>query len=192
MSKIQEKNKSTKPSIPTPQVTGRECIIPHISIFESDDEDVQVMVNENEQWEEVDFEVALDSGSIVNVCHPDDAPGYVLMESAGSKRGQNFIVGDGGKLGNLGEKHLNLKAPKGTGSDVNAVSSTFQIANVTRPLMSVGHVCDQGIHVIFDKKAAIIKNVGGEEVCRFRRNEGGLYVAKMRLKAPTGFGRQGS
>ena len=89
---------SVRPSIPTPQVIGRTSIIPQISLFEADDDDVEIMVNENEQWEEVEFEAALDSGSIVNVCHPDDAPGYMLMESAGSKTGQHFIVGDGGTL----------------------------------------------------------------------------------------------
>ena len=114
------------------------------------------------------------------------------MESPGSKRGQHFIVGDGGKLGNLGEKHLNLGAPSGIGSNINTVSSTFQIANVTRPLMSVGHVCDKGLNVLFEKKHAIIRIQTGEEVCRFTRGDSGLYIAKMRLRAPTGFGGQGS
>ena len=104
--------------------------------------------------------------------------------------GQNLIVGNGGKLGNLGEKHFNLDAPSGTESGIHSVASIFQIAKVTRPLMSVGHICDQGLNVIFDKQFAIVRNTGGEEVCRFTRGESGLYIAKMRLKAP--FGRQGS
>ena len=182
--------KTAKPSIPTPNITGR-TLVSSINLFES--EDVEILLNEGEEaWEEIEFEVALDSGSIVNVCHPDDAPGYMLMESIGSKRGQNFIVGDGGKLGNVCENHLNLGAPSGVKGDINAVSSTFQIAKVTRPLMSVGHICDQGLNVIFDKLHAIVRNAGGDEVCRFVRGESGLYTAKMTLKAPAGFGRQGS
>ena len=178
------------PCIPTPSITGN-TLVSNVSLFESDD--TEILVNEVEQqWEDIEFEVALDSGSIVNVCHPDDAPGYILMESSGSKRGQNFIVGDGGKLGNMGEKHLNLGAPSGTKGDINAVSSTFQIAKVTRPLMSVGHICDQGLNVVFDKLHAIVRKPSGEEVCRFARGESGLYTAKMSLRAPTGFGRQGS
>ena len=129
----------------------REWKDPAIHIFES--EDVECMLNdaaEDQQWQDVEFEVALDSGSIVNVCHPDDAPGYVLQESLGSRRNQNFIVGDGGKLKNLGQMILNLEANTTAGS-ANSVSSTFQIAKVTRPLMSVGHICDQGLSVNFGK-----------------------------------------
>ena len=132
--------------------------------------------------------MALDSGAIVNVCHPDDCPGYVIQESIGSKRGQNFVVGDEGKLANLGEWNLNLEAPKGEGS--SSVSSIFQVAKVTRPLMSVGHICDQGLNVVFDKLHAIVRNQEGTEVCRFTRGDSGLYTAKMKLKMP--FGRQGS
>ena len=96
-------------------------------------EDAPLLISEDDrQWQEVEFEVALDSGSIVNVCHSDDAPGYVLQGSPGSKKGQNFVVGDGGKLPNQGEKHLNLAAPKDGGA-ISMVTSNFQIADVTRP-----------------------------------------------------------
>ena len=102
------------------------------------------------------------------------------------------MVGDGGKIPELGEKHLNLDAPLLNG--MNAVTSKFQIANVTRPLMSVGNICDHGLFVTFDPKCAVVKDGDGKEVCRFTRTEGGLYTAKMKLKAPpkTPFGGQGS
>ena len=128
-------------------------------MFES--EDVEILVNEAEgEWQDVKFEVALDSGSIVNVCHPDDCPGYVIQESVGSKRGQNFIVGDGGKLANLGEWNLNLEAPKDDNNS-SKVSAIFQVAKVTRPLMSVGRMCDEGHTVTFDTDKAIVKNPAG-------------------------------
>ena len=117
-----------------------------ISLLER--EDVELLVNSQQVWEDIEFEVALDSGSIVNVCHPDDCPGYLIGESAGSRAGQNFVVGYCGKLGNIGEWNLNLEAPKLDG--VNGVTSIFQVAKVTRPLMSVGHICDQGLKVTFD------------------------------------------
>jgi len=44
----------------------------------------------NDAWEDIEFEVALDSGSVVHVCAPDDCPGYMLQEPPGSKRGQAF------------------------------------------------------------------------------------------------------
>ena len=87
-----------------------------------------------------------------------------------------------------GEKHLALEAPK-AGDVMSAVNSTFQIADVTRPLMSVGHICDQGLSVGFDKVCAIVSDPEGNEVCRFTRADNGLYICKIKLKAP--FGRQG-
>ena len=42
----------------------------------------------NEAWKDMEFEVALDSGSVVHVCSTDDCPGYMLAESPGSRRGQ--------------------------------------------------------------------------------------------------------
>ena len=56
--------------------------------------------------------------------------------------------------------------------------------------MSVGHICDQGLFVIFDKLHAIVKDKDDKEVCRFTRGDSGLYTAKMKLKSP--FGGQGS
>ena len=88
----------------------------------------------NETWKDIEFEVALDSGSVVHVCSLEDVPGYKLSESPGSRRGQEFLMGDGGTIPNLGQSQLNL-------SDCNVgrdIQSVFQIAAVTRPLMSVG------------------------------------------------------
>ena len=71
----------------------------------------------------------------------------------------------------------------------NNVKSVFQIAAVTRPLMSVGRVCDEGHEVTFNAIAAVDRDKGGSEVCMFERQPGGLYVAKMKLKNPMGFVR---
>ena len=55
-----------------------------------------------EAWKDIEFEVALDSGSVVHVCSMDDVPGYRLGESPGSRRGQEFLMGDGGLSPNFG------------------------------------------------------------------------------------------
>ena len=76
-----------------------------------------------------------------------------------------------------------------------ALQSCFQIARVTRPLMSVGKICDNGMKIEFDDKQAVIRDRDGVQVCIFERQPGGLYLAKFRLKAPKspspGFARQG-
>ena len=110
-------------------------------------------------YHEVVFEVALDSGSIANVCSDGDTPGYSIVESEASKAGRHLVVGDGGRLPNQGQKDLNL-APEE--SDINTV---FQIANVTRPLMSVGKMCDGGLRIMLDDKEAVVTNKQGKVVC---------------------------
>ena len=113
---------------------------------------------------------------------PTDCPGYIVEESPGSKRGQAFLLGDGGTIPNLGQKSLNLCDSEG-----NDVRSIFQIAAVMRPLMSVGRICDEGHEVLFNKFSAVVRDSCGVEICRFTRQPGGLYVAKMKLRSPTGF-----
>ena len=145
-------------------------------------EKASILVN-TEAWEDIEFEVALDSGSVVHVCAPSDIPGYLVEDSSGSRRGQEFLMGDGGVIPNLGQKRLNL-------SDTKAdMQSVFQIAAVTRPLMSVGKICDEGHTVTFSDVMAVVHNKEGEELCKFHRSNGGLYVAKLKLRSPAGFGR---
>ena len=159
-----------------------EALVP-INIITVADDDVPLLVAE-EAWSDIDFEVALDSGAVIHVCSPADTPGYDLEESIGSKHKQKFLMGDGGEIFNLGQKSLNLCDGEG-----NNVKSVFQIAGVTRPLMSVGRICDEGHEVTFNAVTAVVKNPKGKEICRFERQPGGLYVAKMKLKSPMGFAR---
>ena len=85
-----------------------------------------------------------------------------------------------------GQKHLNL-ADNIVGSDVQSI---FQIAAVTRPLMSVGRICDKGHNITFDNICAVVRDKEGQELCQFHRGpSGGLYAAKLKLKSPAGFGR---
>ena len=148
----------------------------------SDDDEKEILAA-FDQWVDSDIEITLDSGCCEHVMDLDDAPGYgaFVMESAGSKRKQNFIVGNGARVPNEGQLSLNLECDEGR------VKSVFQIAEVTRPLMSVSKVCDQGMRCVFEEThALVIDKKSGKEVLRFERH-GGLYVAKMRLKRPEGF-----
>ena len=55
--------------------------------------------------------------------------------------------------------------------------------------MSVGKICDEGLTVTFSDVPAVVHNKQGEEICKFHRTPGGLYVAKLKLRSPAGFGR---
>ena len=95
-------------------------------------------------------------------------------------------MGDGGTIPNLGQSKLNLTDDK-IDRDLESV---FQIAAVTRPLMSVGKICDGGHTVTFSDVMAVVNDKDGAELARFHRSNGGLYVAKLRLRSPAGFPRQ--
>ena len=45
------------------------------------------------------------------------------------------------------------------------LKSCFQIARVTRPLMSVGRLCDSGMSVVFNDKQAVVNDAEGQCVC---------------------------
>ena len=95
-------------------------------------------------------------------------------------------MGDGGTIPNLGQSQLNL-SDESIGRDIQSV---FQVAAVTRPLMSVGKICDEGHSVTFNSIMAVVHGSDGSELCRFVRNSSGLYVAKLKLRSPAGFGGQ--
>ena len=83
-------------------------------------------------WEDVDIEVTLDSGACRHVMPTEDAPGYDIQDSPGSRRGQNFIVGNGEKVPNEGQVHLSLQTDTGDGfyqhvtSDCRPNSATYE------------------------------------------------------------------
>ena len=73
-----------------------------------------------------------------------------------------------------------------------SVSTMFQVAVVSRPLMSVGRLFYNGMDILFKKDRADVLASDGSIILSFERQVGGLYVAKLKLKRPTnGFGRQG-
>ena len=56
--------------------------------------------------------------------------------------------------------------------------------------MSVGRICDEGHTITFDAVMAVVHDKSGGEICTFKREPGGLYVAKLKLRSPAGFGGQ--
>ena len=154
------------------------------SIAFLDVEDIEVNVNEideNKEFLDEVIEVALDSGAGDHVAAPKEAPAYTMEESPGSLAGQHFTGAGGHRMKNQGQIRMRLRADNGKkGRDI---MTTFQMAQVTRPLMSVSKVCDSGLWVKIDKDMATIMDTNNKEVCRFLRR-GGLYVAKMRMRNP--------
>ena len=140
------------------------------------------------------IEIALDSGAGEHVASRSAAAGYPVVDSAGSRAGQHFVAAGGARIPNEGQFTLALRSgdlEKKKGKDIK---STFQVAKVTRPLWSVGRICDEGFDVKFTNNEAYVMTKEGKEVCKFKR-KGGLYVAELHLKSPVktdqSFQRQG-
>ena len=159
---------------------GLHCAIAPINVMET--VETQAILIANEDWNDLESEVALDSGAVIHVYSLSDCPGYELDESPGSKRGQVLRLGDGGTIPNFGQMPLNLCDDQG-----NDARSVFQIAAVTRPLMSVGRICDEGHGVTLNAIMSVVRDSGSAEICRFTRQPGVLYVATMKLRSPMGF-----
>ena len=139
------------------------------------------------------IEIALDSGAGEHVASRSTAADYPLEESAGSRPGQQFIAAGGARIPNEGQFILALRSgdlEKKKGRDIK---TTFQVAKVTRPLWSVGRICDEGFEVKFTNNEAYVLTKEGKEVCKFNRKRG-LYVAELRLKSASqsGFQRRGT
>ena len=154
-------------------------------IVTSSDEHAVLQV---EEWRDLDILVTLDSGCCEHILDAEEVPGYGnhIQESPGSRRGQTFTVGNGAEVPNEGQVRVNLAAPAGQGSTM--ITSDFQVAKITRPLMSVSKVCEQGYSCLFTREGAQILDVEGKSVSDFQRVNG-LYVATMKLKPPEPFRR---
>ena len=151
-----------------------------MSLFcgETEDEDYEPVCIGEDEWEDIVLTVTADSGAGNHVLAPEDIPGYAISESAGSKAGRGFIGVSGDRIDNEGEAELNLAGAYGP------FRSTFQVAKVNRPLMSIAKICDKGHTVLFCKTHASVMDGKGKEICRFAR-KGNLYMIDVTLKAPS-------
>ena len=136
------------------------------------------------------FEIVLDSGAVDHVADCADAPGYSV--SSEGKSTKSFSAANGDPIENRGVMTLNLTTTAG-----HPIQSKFQVCNVSRPLWSVGKICDAGCTVTFDSKGATVKHSAtGKDLCSFERR-GGLYLANLPLSKPSkpstpaGDGQQG-
>ena len=79
---------------------------------------------------------------------------------------------------------MRFKVEAQVGGQKYPLMSIFRIADITRPLMSVSNICDQGLQCFYTADKAVVRNAKGEDVYKFQRR-GGLYVATMKLKKPS-------
>ena len=176
------------------EVIGSSIIVPpgyagNAMLMYGDDTSSDDELIMNVQWTDVDIDVVLDSGCSDHVMNVElDAPGYSAGASEASRAGRGFIVGNGERVPNEGEASVNLRVLDERGQTMD-FRSVFQSAKVTRPLMSVAKICRNGYTCNFTDQEAKVVDSAGNTVCTFRRDRG-IYVSRMKLRAPSPFGGQ--
>ena len=87
------------------------------------------------EWEELC--AVMDSGAADSVAPCAVAEEVPMLESPGSRNGQQYMTADGTKLPNKGQKSFTAVTSEG-----RSIGVTYQMADVSRPLNSVGRICD--------------------------------------------------
>ena len=125
------------------------------------------------------FNVVLDSGAADHVVDSSKTLGYTVHGSAGSKVGSCFIAANGDRIPTRGQVQLEMESGK------IPIKSTFQVSQISKPLWSVGRLCDAGFKVEFFKSVAIVtREAIGTKVGEFPRSQS-LYVGALQLRNPT-------
>jgi hypothetical protein len=151
-----------------------------ISLLVTVDEVNALPVATEPEWLEV--ECCLDTGSSVHAVNRLDIPGCDVVESPGSRAGQQFQTAGGALIDNEGQALLMLVPPDA--DTRNPVSIAMQVAKVTRPLISVPKLTEgDKLRVVCKETEALVQTPQGQLVARFKK-KGGLYVCLMRIKNP--------
>ena len=134
------------------------------------------------------FRAEADSGCTEHIVSREGIKDINASPSKASVAGRGFTTATGDRVPNEGECHMTFTVGE---KGANA-SGTFQVAQVTRPLMSIAKICDKGNTVTFTKEKGVVNGPDGSQICMFVR-ERGLYVADVKVKiGEQSFRRQGA
>ena len=159
----------------------------HLMLFYDETEE---LANIDEEPETYPIEVILDSGACDHVAARRELPGYEVKPSAGSRAGKKYTGASGHTILNEGEIDVVMHAP-GSGKKMTQVDTTFQIANINRPLLSVSKICSSGnLDVVCRQNGALILDKTHKVLAGFEKKNG-IYVATMRVQNPRKAGFQG-
>ena len=127
-------------------------------------------------------EVILDCGASGHVAARESILGYMVQASPGSRAGRCYIGASDHGAPNEGQADVATPMPS-EGGKVSTVRSTIQVANVTRPLLSVGRIYASGKSVVYKRDCALVLGNANKVVGWFEQKNW-LYVATMHVKNP--------
>ena len=104
-----------------------------------------------------------------------------VTKGEAARNGVHYVAADGGRIPNLGEVKINLLT-----KEKQKASVTFQVADVHKPILSVGALTAQGHRVMFNRDGGTITLFRSGRRIAFQKKDG---VCKMELlMAPSGKG----
>ena len=103
----------------------------------------------------------------------DDGASVVHQDSPGSTVGLHYTSASGGRMPTEGQQRLPIAL--GTGARKMAL---IQVADVSRPLMSVARVCEAGNQVNLGVGGGVIRNLATGHDTPFEKRDG-VYVFSM-------------
>ncbi len=133
--------------------------------------------------EEIEVEVAADTGAVAHCAHPRDLPSTVKVDQS---KIRNFIGVGRGRIKHFGSAKVRMQQENG-----KHMTNNFQVMDVCRPLRSISTITDNDYDMLFTKKGGTVVPAGvfDEIMATVKRvaeypRKGGLYVAKMIIKDP--------
>jgi hypothetical protein len=121
------------------------------------------------------IEAVVDSGAEESVAPPGLFPGAVVP-SRMSRAGGRYRAANGARIPNLGQ--VKVRFENGAG---DKCGTTFQVAEVERPLLSATQLAASGNAVVIDQKGARIVNQRTKKSMDLVRR-GGVLVLRMKVR----------
>ena len=115
----------------------------------------------------------MDSGAAESVCPREMAPQFEVKDTLASRAKVFYTAASGGQIMNIGESNIPVCLENGA-----RTIATFQVCDVSRPLMSVSRLCEMGNRVLFGANGGVIMNLATGQVTPFQK-EDGVYVFEM-------------
>lgn len=128
---------------------------------------------------EMEIDVLVDSGAAAHVVGPEVFP-HPVLSSAGQRQGLRYTTASGERITNRGEQRVGVTSREGDGYDI-----TFQVTDVSRPLLSVPRLTEHGFRVDFGADGGTISHPRAGKTMKFQRRNG-VYVLRLRVRPPNG------
>ena len=128
-----------------------------------------------DEW--IEIEVTVDSGACVTVMPTSLCPGISFLENRLSRKGVKYEFASGAHISNLGERRCDMM----TIGSLIGKRITYQVADVHKPLLSVGGCADFGVDCFLGELGGFIqyRQSGGRIPLERREN---LYIIRTWIK----------